>query len=79
MPGSATSGLSFQPPLIFEQGSPNRHGASLAPDDLPEVDAKSTFGDMARELPPLLPEVSEPDAVRHYVRLSQQNFAIDTG
>jgi glycine dehydrogenase subunit 2 len=27
----------------------------------------------------LLPEVSEPEAVRHYVRLSQQNFAIDTG
>ena len=27
----------------------------------------------------MLPEVSEPEAVRHYVRLSQQNFAIDTG
>jgi glycine dehydrogenase subunit 2 len=79
MPGSATSGLSFQPSLIFEQGSPNRHGASLAPDDLPEVDAKSAFGKMAREVPPMLPEVSEPEAVRHYVRLSQQNFAIDTG
>ncbi|MDH3819173.1 MAG: aminomethyl-transferring glycine dehydrogenase subunit GcvPB, partial [Myxococcales bacterium] len=79
MPGSATSGLSFQTPLIFEQGSPSRHGASLAPDDLPEVDVRSAFGGMARELPPMLPEVSEPEAVRHYVRLSQQNFAIDTG
>ena len=61
MPGSATSGLSFQTPLIFEQGSPKRHGASLAADELPAVDAKSAFGDMARVRPPLLPEVSEPE------------------
>ncbi|MGB3051801.1 MAG: aminomethyl-transferring glycine dehydrogenase subunit GcvPB [Polyangiales bacterium] len=79
MPGSATSGLSFQTPLIFEQGSPGRHGASLNADDLPDVDPKRAFGDMARQSPPLLPEVSEPEVVRHYVRLSQQNFAIDTG
>ena len=79
MPGSATTGLSFQTPLIFEQGAPDRHASSLAPDDLPEVDPKTTFGSMAREVPPMLPEVSEPEAVRHYVRLSQQNFAIDTG
>ena len=73
MPGSATSGLSFQTPLIFEQGSPGRHGASLRADDLPEVDPKAAFGAMAREQPPLLPEVSEPEVVRHYVRLSQQS------
>jgi glycine dehydrogenase subunit 2 len=79
MPGSAISGLSFQTPLIFDQGAPDRHAASLEPDDLPEVDAKSVFGKMARQLPPSLPEVSEPEVVRHYVRLSQQNFAIDTG
>jgi len=79
MPGSATSGLSFQTPLIFEQGSPGRHGASLSADDLPAVDPQRAFGDMARQSPPLLPEVSEPEVVRHYVRLSQQNFAIDIG
>ena len=79
MPGSATSGLSFQTPLIFEQGSPRRHGSSLTPDELPAIDARSTFGGMTRTLAPMLPEVSEPEAVRHYVRLSQQNFAIDTG
>ncbi len=79
MPGSAASGLSFQTPLIFEQGSPGRHGASLKTDQLPEVDPRSAFGDMARERPALLPEVSEPEVVRHYVRLSQQNFAIDIG
>jgi glycine dehydrogenase subunit 2 len=79
MPGSAKQGLSFQTPLIFEQGSATRHAASLAPDDLPAVDPKDAFGDMARDAAPMLPEVSEPEAVRHYVRLSQQNFAIDTG
>ncbi len=79
MPGSAKKGLSLQTPLIFEQGSSTRHAASLSPNDLPSVDPTSAFGDMAREAPPLLPEVSEPEAVRHYVRLSQQNFAIDTG
>ncbi len=79
MPGSATSGLSFQTPLIFEQGSPSRSGASLGTDDLPDVDPKRAFGDMARESPPQLPEVSEPEVFRHYVRLSQQNFAIDIG
>jgi glycine dehydrogenase subunit 2 len=79
MPGSATSGLSFQTPLIFEQGAPGRHGASLSAGDLPAVDPQRAFGDMARQSPPLLPEVSEPEVVRHYVRLSQQNFAIDIG
>lgn len=79
MPGSATRGLSFQTPLIFEQGASNRHAASIADDDLPEVDPKSAFGSMARDVLPMLPEVSEPEVVRHYVRLSQQNFAIDIG
>lgn len=79
MPNSATSGLSFQTPLIFEQGSPNRTGGSLDADDLPNIDAPSALGSMARRIPAGLPEVSEPEAVRHYVRLSQQNFAIDTG
>ncbi len=32
-----------------------------------------------RELPPALPEVDEPDAVRHFVNLSHLNYAVDTG
>ena len=79
MPGSAKTGLSFQTPLIFEQGAASRHAASLELDDLPTVDPRNAFGAMTREEEPLLPEVSEPEAIRHYVRLSQQNFAIDTG
>jgi len=79
MPGSATTGLTFQTPLIFEQGARERSAVSLDDADFPSVDPKALFGAMAREAGPALPEVSEPEAVRHYVRLSQQNFAIDTG
>ena len=79
MPGQVTSGLTYQPQLIFELGSPGRTGISIPALDVPKVDAKAIFGAMARAEPAGLPEVSEPEATRHYVRLSQQNFAIDTG
>ncbi len=79
MPRSASSGLSFESALIFEQGAPDRSGVSLGSEDFPSVDAKEAFGPMARREPARLPEVSEPEVVRHYVRLSQQNFAIDIG
>jgi glycine dehydrogenase subunit 2 len=77
--GSAASGLTFQTSLIFEQGAPGRTGASLPPLEVPEIDPAAHFGALARERAAGLPEVAEPEAVRHYVRLSQQNFAIDTG
>ena len=79
MPGSVAAGLTFTPPLIFERGAPGRTGASLAPSDVPDVDPAALYGDLARAEPAGLPEVSEPEATRHYVQLSQQNFAIDTG
>ena len=61
--------------LIFDQSSPGRaNGAQLAPapapDDLPAA--------LLRASPPPLPQVSELQAVRHYTRLSQKNFSIDT-
>ncbi|WP_448509049.1 aminomethyl-transferring glycine dehydrogenase subunit GcvPB [Immundisolibacter sp.] len=61
--------------LIFDQSRPGRaNGAQVAPaaapDDLPAA--------LLRTSPPPLPEVSELQAVRHYTRLSQQNFSIDT-
>jgi glycine dehydrogenase subunit 2 len=78
MPGQAASGLSFVEPLIFERGTPGRHGSSHASLDVPEVDPKALYGAAARREAAGLPEVSEPEAFRHYVRLSQQNMAIDT-
>ncbi len=79
MPRSAASGLTYESPLIFEQGSPGRSGASLPALDVPEADAASLFGALFRDEPAPLPEVSEAEVVRHVVRISQQNFAIDTG
>jgi glycine dehydrogenase subunit 2 len=40
---------------------------------------KDYLGAHARTTPIDLPGLSEPEAMRHYVRLSQKNYAIDTG
>ena len=79
MPGQGRSGLTFVEPLIFERGSPGRTGASMPALDVESVDPAALFGAAARTTQPALPEVSEPEVFRHYVRLSQQNFAIDLG
>lgn len=78
MPGVASSGLQFEEPPIFERGAPGRTAASLDPLDVPDVDPVAALGSMARKEPAGLPEVSEPEVFRHYVRLSQWNFSIDT-
>ncbi|HHH30824.1 MAG TPA: glycine dehydrogenase subunit 2 [Polyangiaceae bacterium] len=75
---SGQRGLQFAEPPIFERGAPGRSGASLPPLDVPPVDVKARFGALARKTEAGLPEVSEAEAFRHFVRLSQQNFAIDT-
>ena len=62
--------------LIFELSQPARRNPAQAPADKPEIrDIPQQF---LRKQRPLLPEVSEMDAVRHYTRLSQKNFSIDT-
>ena len=59
--------------LLFEVGGMDRTGVDLP---APEADA-SDLGDLVRTAPIGLPGLSEPEAVRHYVRLSQKNHAID--
>jgi glycine dehydrogenase subunit 2 len=71
-------GLQFREPVIFERGSPGRSGASMAALDVPEIDPVAHYGVIARKEPAGLPEVSEPEAFRHFVRLSQWNFCIDS-
>jgi glycine dehydrogenase subunit 2 len=63
------------PELIFDLSRPGRRSAQLAPatQSAPAIPAALLRRDV-----PLLPEVSELDAVRHYTRLSQLNFSIDT-
>lgn len=78
MPGVASSGLQFEEPPIFERGAEGRTAVSLDSLDVPGVDAKTAFGALYRTDAAHLPEVSEPEVVRHFVRLSQWNFSIDT-
>jgi glycine dehydrogenase subunit 2 len=72
---SGNRGLLQEEPLIFEQDSPGRTAV-----DWPEVEiAGDRLGGLARTEPVGLPGLSEPQVVRHYTRLSQWNYGIDTG
>ncbi len=62
--------------LIFNESSPKRHAKSQIPATLPEVTGIPQ--NLRRQTAPRLPEVSELQAVRHFTRLSQLNFSIDT-
>ena len=62
--------------VIFEYSRPGRGCRDQWPE---EVEHASSFpGSLKRQAPPLLPEVGELEAVRHFTRLSQMNFSIDT-
>ena len=63
---------------IFEQSRPGRRGC-LPPRPEAELPPLSECvpAEFLRLEPPALPEVSEPEAVRHYTRLSSRNMAID--
>src|SRR3989338_7316399 len=66
-------------PLVFERSVPGRRGYVLPPSDVPSLRAEDAVpSDQLRAEPPPLPEIAEFDAVRHYTRLSQQNFSVDT-
>src|SRR3989441_10726928 len=72
-------------PLIIERSASGKRGHNPArPSD---IEWKITGSDPWNNVPkallrnglPPLPEVSEPEVVRHYTRLSQENFAVDLG
>jgi glycine dehydrogenase subunit 2 len=62
--------------VIFERSHPGRGATDQWPQALP--DATDIPAHLKRKHPPLLPEVSELETVRHFTRLSQLNFSIDT-
>ncbi|WP_448500922.1 aminomethyl-transferring glycine dehydrogenase subunit GcvPB [Sphingomonas sp.] len=67
--------LMLEEPLIFEIGSGETTGV-----DLPETPrGDNRLGGLARSAAIGLPGLSEPETVRHYTRLSRQNYAIDLG
>lgn len=64
--------------LVFDLSKEGRRGCSL-----PVCRWKSSLDEipagLRRSARPALPQVSEPDVVRHYTNLSQMNFGVDTG
>jgi len=65
--------------LIFEKSSPGRTGYSLPELDVPDIPLADMMpGDMIDQEGKHLPEVSELEVIRHYTKLSQKNFSVDT-
>jgi glycine dehydrogenase subunit 2 len=65
---------------IFEKGAPGRRAFSAPELDVPRVDSQRLLPpELRRSDPARLPEVSEPEVVRHYVTLSKRNFDLDSG
>jgi glycine dehydrogenase subunit 2 len=63
--------------LIYEKSQPGRRAASLPSyDELPRVEIPA---ELSREEGPRLPEVAEPELVRHFSALASRTFGIDTG
>ena len=66
-------------PLIFEKSSPGRRCFTLPDCDVPEKSIQDLLpAKMLRKQEAKLPEVSEIDVVRHFTRISQMNFCVDT-
>jgi len=65
---------------IFEKGQPGRRAFTLPAVDVPERPLDELIPpSLRRKQPARLPELSEPEIVRHYVKLSRRNFDLDTG
>ena len=74
------TGLIQDEPLIFEQGGKGRKGYSLPPWDIEGVEAKNCISPhLLRDELEGFPEVSEMEVVRHFTRLSQWNYGVDSG
>jgi len=73
---SGDRGLMLEEPLIFELGRPGTCGVDF---DEPAGEMLPGLARFARKDAPALPGLTEPETVRHYTRLSRQNYAIDLG
>ena len=70
-----TQGLILNEPLLWEKGAKGRSGFSLPRRDVERCAMdKKVIGEA-----PNFPDLSEVDVIRHYTRLSQWNFGVDTG
>jgi glycine dehydrogenase subunit 2 len=65
---------------VFEQSRPGRRAFTAPVTDVPEVAVEDLLpAEAIRERPAELPEISEPELVRHYTTLSSKNFHLDEG
>jgi len=70
-----TGGLILNEPLLWHRGKPGRIGMSIPISDVPAAPIDAELLGPAVDFP----DLSEVDVVRHYTRLSQWNFGVDTG
>lgn len=67
-------------PTIFELSGPGKRAYRLPELDVPEQELSALIpGNLLRKEPLPLPEVTEPEIVRHYTVLSRRNHAVDVG
>ncbi|TMB93022.1 MAG: glycine dehydrogenase subunit 2 [Chloroflexi bacterium] len=71
--GADTHGPALEP-LLFELARPGRSGRHVRAEKTGDVPAK-----FARKTPLRLPELTEPQVVRHYTHLAQLNYSVDAG
>ena len=65
---------------IYERSREGRRAFSAPPLDVPERPIDELLpAHLRRSSEARLPEISEPEPVRHYNRLSKRNFDLDTG
>ena len=73
-------GLVLDEPLIFEKGARGRKGYSLPELDVPRTDPETIWPqDWVRRDLEGFPEISEVEVIRHFTRLSQWNYGVDSG
>jgi len=70
-----TGGLILNEPLLWHRGKPGRIGMSIPSADVPAADLDEQLLGEGVDFP----DLSEVDVVRHYTRLSQWNFGVDSG
>jgi glycine cleavage system P protein (glycine dehydrogenase) subunit 2 len=63
-------------PLVFERSRPGRRAGRPPQPDLPIPEIPES---LRRSRPPRLPELSEPEIVRHFTTLADRTFGVDTG
>ena len=63
-------------PLVFERSRPGRRAGRPPRPDLPGGEVPES---LRRAHPPRLPELSEPELVRHFTALADRTFGVDTG